>query len=73
MKSKQRNLQGAQDVTLWRIDTRDGHSFCIPGDLHITRKKTALIWCHDGGGRRHLMFGAQRKMIQSIEAIEADA
>jgi hypothetical protein len=66
MKSKQR---GTQDVTLWRVDTRDGHSFCVPGRLEITRKKTALIYC-DSDGKRHLMFGALANCIRNIEAIE---
>jgi hypothetical protein len=59
-----------QSVTLWRVDLCDGHSFCVPGDLHVTRKKTALIWRHDDGGRQYLMFGALARMIESIEAIE---
>jgi hypothetical protein len=64
MKSKQ------QSVTLWRVDTKDGHSYCIPGDLQITRKRTALIWVRDDSGREYLMFGALARCIKNIEAID---
>jgi hypothetical protein len=59
-----------QSVTLWRVDTKDGHSFCVPGQLEITRRRTALVWCDSGDGSRHLMFGAVARQIKNVEAIE---
>jgi hypothetical protein len=59
-----------QSVTLWRVDTKDGHSYCIPGRLEATRQRSALIFCDSADGTQQLMFGAQARMVKSIEAIE---
>jgi hypothetical protein len=67
--SKQRRTTKQQPPTLWCVDTKDGHSFCVPGRLEVTRQRTALIYC-DSDGKRHLMFGALAGRIKSIEVIE---
>jgi hypothetical protein len=42
--SKQRNTVSAQDNTRWSITMRDGAAVLCTGELHVTRKKSALIW-----------------------------
>jgi hypothetical protein len=63
------NKQRATQDTRWQIELHDGAVVRCTGMLEVTRKKTALVW-YDECGKRFLVFGAQRQMVRSIEAVE---
>jgi hypothetical protein len=45
-----------------------------PSPVYVgVKKRTALIWHDRDDGRQFLVFGAVARLIESIEAIEADA
>jgi hypothetical protein len=58
MKSKHRGGQ-----THWVIQMRDGYTHHAVGDLHLTPKKSALVW-YECEGRRVLVFGAVKRLIK---------